>query len=456
MKKVVLANIGNRNLKYKGEIYYYKTHGSTFKEWTKQLLVNFEEVKTHLSINILNDLLDNLSDEVEHVLLFSSNQIYEEKQDQDTLYEAEILHALISEKYNVTVDSSKQVTCKVTDNDALLRFYRKELRSIKQSFPSHKIVICDAGGTAQQKSALKIMAEFLLEENDFQVSYINPNGTLEDVPQLEYRKVIETEQLIALIKGGNFQAARQLALKQNWSEISDLCQIGYLRLDHIWGDAQKIIHKEWIDEEYVFLKTFKTGKTSTNYDNLKRYFKQKHNFFLLCERFQIAEYYCINKDYTKASVAVSIFIETFINEIISRNSVFDLCGNYVSMSKTLSVEIENENESIKSFFGGEIRSSLPLHIIYAETLISEDADEILEIIDCIKALNSKLNGMNKGIDSLRNNVAHNGKGITESEFFLTVPHFFNLFGTIKKCIGLSILNPFIELQELIISKTKEL
>ena len=123
MKKIVLANIGNRNLKFKGETYFSKTHGSTFREWTKNLLDNFEENKPLLTINILNDLLDSLNGEIEQVILFPSNQINEEKQDQDTIFEGEILHKLIKEKYNVAVDSSKQVTCKVTDNDALLRFY---------------------------------------------------------------------------------------------------------------------------------------------------------------------------------------------------------------------------------------------------------------------------------------------------------------------------------------------
>ncbi len=456
MKKIILANIGNRNLKYKGETYSVKSHGGTLREWTKGLLDNFEEVKPDLSINILDVLLDTLKGEVEHAILFSSNQINEEKQDQDTLYEAEILNSLITEQYDISVDSSKQVTCKVTDNDALLRFYRKELRAIRQEFPTHKIVICDAGGTAQQKSALKIMAEFLLNESDFEVLYVNPDGSVEDVAQLEYRRVIETEHLIALIKNGNFEAAEQIASQQGWDKLSRLCKIGDLRLLNLWSDAQSLISKDWTEDSYAFLKLFRIGKTSTNYDELKKYLKHKHDFFVICEKLQIAEYYLINNEYTKAVVAISIFIEAFVNELIERNSEFPIVSNYLVAKDRLLEEVSLNHQDIVAFFGNQVRVGLPLNIKFAQKIVADKNHSISYILESIGSLNSRINGTFKGIDALRNDVAHRGKGVTKLELYQASPNLNEHISNIKKLLGLPQSNPFEELKCTIINETKVL
>lgn len=57
MKTILLSNIGNRNIKYKGETFNFKEHGKDFKTQTKNLLDNFPIEKKFLEINIINDLL---------------------------------------------------------------------------------------------------------------------------------------------------------------------------------------------------------------------------------------------------------------------------------------------------------------------------------------------------------------------------------------------------------------
>ena len=44
MNKILLSNIGNRNITYKGRNFDNKTDGA-FKEWTHKLLINFETEK---------------------------------------------------------------------------------------------------------------------------------------------------------------------------------------------------------------------------------------------------------------------------------------------------------------------------------------------------------------------------------------------------------------------------
>ena len=262
MKKILLANIGNRNLKHKGETYFHKTHGGTFKEWTFNLLNNYKTVVTDLAINILNDLLEVQKEHLSEVILFASNQIEEQKQDQDTIYEGEILKRLIESQYGLSVRVI-EVNCKVTDNDLLLRFYRNQLFELKNQYNGDlEIVICDAGGTAQQKSALKITTEFMLEIDRFEVWYVNPDSHLEAVKQQEYRRIIDEIQVSSLVQNGQFEGALSL-YSQMSSELQNpnvlaLLQVASKRIRFFWNDAQLSVLKSWkTDERFKLVYGFK-------------------------------------------------------------------------------------------------------------------------------------------------------------------------------------------------------
>jgi hypothetical protein len=458
MKKVLLANIGNRNLKYKGELFHAETNLLSFKNWTKQLLDTYSDVKDDLQINILDDLL--IKNEYDSIFIFPTNQVLEQKQDQDTLYEAEILKLLIEQKYNTPVDISNQVQCKVTDNDLLLSFYRKQLGIIKSENLETFIEVCDAGGTAQMKSSLKIILEFLFSKNKFKISYVNPNGTVEEVPQIQYRKIIEAYQIESLVKSGSFDAAASFAKNNDFKLIEDLCKIAHLRKNFIWQDAQNLIEgKLKEDEKYLFLKRFKRGDLSDTYDEcFKQDFPKKHNFFLLCEKLIVSEFYYHKKEYSNLVLSLSIFIESFLSEFVQRNEGLDLTNNYYSDGKKLVNIVENKYPLIKEVFrndknpDGDLKMGVPVLLCYCAE--KSGSLNIKNIADIFKQMNSMLNGKYYGLDSMRNEIAHKGKSISPAEFQKTLPLFGALFGLLKREMGLPQKNALVEITEAVSDELK--
>lgn len=451
--KILLANIGNRNLKYKGDTFDLKLN-KNFKNWSKELLDNFEENEKDLEINIIDDLLKVNS--YDAIIIFPTNQLTESHQHQDTIYEAQILKKLIENEYGILVDIENEVNCKVTDNDHLLLFYREQIRKIKEKYQGEIFIeVCDAGGTAQMKSSLKIVLEFFLSEAEYKVTYVNPDGNIELVPQVQYRKIIEEQQIITLAKGGNFVAAQNYADKNNLNLINSLCQIGNLRLNHIWNNAQQLVKKEWKNtEQYKFLNDFRIGDTSTKYQNFEDSFPKKHAFFLICERFTIAEYHFLQKDFTALTLSFSVFIETFVNEYFKYNTDFDLVGNYQSASISLLKEVKSYEIEVLNYFNNDVRSGLPLNLIYLKhNCLNEHVLEILEHFILVNSVTSK-NANRMGIDALRNEVAHKGKGITKEEFFNNAPSFGHIMIEVKKLLGVTALNSFIALAKLIEEELK--
>lgn len=436
MKKIVLANIGNRNLKFKGETYFSKLHGSTFKEWTKNLWDNFDENKSLLTINILNDLLDSLNGEIEQVILFPSNQVNEEKQDQDTIYEGEILHRLIEEKYNVAVDSSKHVTCKVTDNDALLRFYRKELKGIKQNYPSRKLIICDAGGTAQQKSALKIMAEFLLNENEYQVSYVNPNGELEDVPQLEYRRVIQAEQIKKLISFANYAGSYEILGYDNVLKCATsnllavkLIGVGSILLEKKWSFLQTYltsINKKQLQSSTLLLRLNKQESLIKN-QGFKKLFSEQH-FFILGEILSQIDFFWKKELFNQTILSIALFYENYLYFIISKNLGYDLTNNFEEENERLKNEAKLCFSNVQVKFGDKpIIDGVPFKMLIIRN-IKEDIN--IRFINLLKPYISS--GKNysvsnyeshvQSINSVRNKIAHTGIVIDSSFINQNLPY----------------------------------
>jgi len=212
MKNILVANLGNRNLKFNGKLYTEKpgsdndlslyNEKNSFKSLTQKIWNLWDsgsKPEIDIEINILDSFLRDNQYVFEKVYLIGSNQIEEKKQDQDTYWEALIIKRIIEENFGI---SSEVIECrkKVTDNNQLLVFFRDTLKDLKQKYPEAKFIICDAGGTPQQKLALKIAVEFLFDKEEFDVLY-KPidKDELVKVDHYEYRKIILAEQIFSLI-----------------------------------------------------------------------------------------------------------------------------------------------------------------------------------------------------------------------------------------------------------------
>src|SRR5690625_6241294 len=99
MQRLLITNIGNRNILYNGKSFAelsrtdLKDSKITFREWTEKILNNFDEEKTHLQLNILPPLLEKLWKQFDVLILFYSDQ--EAHTHQDTIYMARLIKKLM-------------------------------------------------------------------------------------------------------------------------------------------------------------------------------------------------------------------------------------------------------------------------------------------------------------------------------------------------------------------------
>ncbi len=97
--KILFANIGNRNLKVLGQYDWVDGDGliekKFFRQKTQEILENFDDWENKLQINILNKLPLKRFDKI---YLIATNQMDTDKNYQDTIFAANIIKKLLSEK----------------------------------------------------------------------------------------------------------------------------------------------------------------------------------------------------------------------------------------------------------------------------------------------------------------------------------------------------------------------
>ena len=200
MKKILIANLGNRNITYKGEYYQdfkkRKEISTDFRTWTEALWKNYEQEALHIRPAILDTLIEETKHEISRVIMFSSDQPPEIRRTQDTCFEGRILQRWFREKYPEIQFENWEMDTPVTDNEALLRAYQQEIRKMTRRYPDRQYILCEAGGTAQQKSSLKIMLEYLMEADDFEMYYVPQNregvsGKPQKTDNIQYRKILD-------------------------------------------------------------------------------------------------------------------------------------------------------------------------------------------------------------------------------------------------------------------------
>ena len=458
MKKIILANIGNRNLTYQGKPllpdHRFPEIQMSFRERTLDLLNRFDTIQSELNEQILSVLLDDITPEnVEKVVLFASNnQIDGDRNDQDTIHEAHILQRLFAERLGLTVDVV-EYTRNVTHNDELLRFYRDELRRYQTSnFP---LIICDAGGTAQQKSALKIAAEYLLNPSHFSVRYVLPSGKLTTVDQVEYRRIIDEEQVAALVQYGQYAAALTIYNQSISPNKNALQLLKFLakRSDLFYGDAQQEITPD-LKIQSDFFADFKGGRPIGDIGPFKEALSPK-SFFALCERLEIAHYRYSLGDWSRSILGLSIFLESLVNAVINRISPFKLEEAYFSNATMLLTEVkEGDHDDIRSFFPSELKMGLPLHLKYAGKMTTGLVNSLLKIFE---SLNSWTNGSGgkRGMDCLRNDIAHKGRSVKEIDLQKQTPEISQVFKLARQLLGFPSENTYTTLNQLFLELLRQ-
>lgn len=225
---------------------------ASFRELTRCLLKHFEAVQSRLSLALLPGMLERPDMRIARITLIGSDQTDVEspgtiRTDQDTLYAVRIVARLLAERMGIPVDIEVQ-TISVVDPNAQLRYFFGLLRKLKESLGDQRLVLLDSGGTAQQKTGMRLAAEFLMPSHQLAVYRSERSGESASVvrpqPSVVYRSIIQREQLRSLVQLDHYDAALDVLPEVDASfprraVVKALLMHGYFRRRRQWETARE-------------------------------------------------------------------------------------------------------------------------------------------------------------------------------------------------------------------------
>lgn len=468
--KIILANLGNRNLRYQGRLHseWYQA-GDTrldFRAFTQDLLARYEAVAADISPQILPTLLDAKGQEAGLVVLFSSAQPEGFRQDQDTYFAGEILVRKLGACYPHLHVVHYPIEAPVTDGNLLAPAYREALRALREQAPAAGVLLCDAGGTPQQKAALKILLEFMFDRQDIEVYHVAQNAgytsELRPAPPLAYRRIIDAEQMLGLLQQANYLGALDIFTRLNREAVESplyhLLKFAHYRSERLTADARDhadpaLYPEDWQDQ-IGLLRAYAAGEPAGKYLPWAQDCLRPEAFFDLCELMALAQLNYWLRRYTQVVMHLSRFMENFLKGVLSQ--CYD-CRFEHSNGKGMHqlLRVAKKLPAVRSYHGKrDIRPSLETMILVCDEV---DNAALRRFISGFRALHHRLNPMYSrkepgeppyALNQVRNEIAHNGRGVTAS-LFMGIPRLSHHIGDWAQWLGLPDLNPYDELNALI-------
>lgn len=450
--KILITNIGNRNFKYLGRTFDVInkdkriTKGRDFVAFTEHLHSNYSRCRNKISLNILNTVLDSKDYEISTIILYASKQ--NPVHHQDTFYEGEILKKKIEAEYKVPV-ILEVIEHGITDNDALMKYFRKQLKELNSKFPDQTFLICDAGGTPQQKTALKIIAEYILPLDKFEVIYLPDSKPPKIIhtQQVEYRRVLAEVQMLKLCRQGDYQGAKLLLNDLYISEDDRIIK---------WLDLAFLLKKNLFEhpnlnrlrKDPLISKNIRSKEPSGCYSKFSNDFEKNH-FYEICHCFENAEFELSVEHYDTFVLMFSVFYEKLFRACISKKSNFNIySSSKYNLNRTAVENYLNEQYSTwkNSYFRNseKLKLGVPTMILFCKELANEGSD-LCKIILVIKKINASMRKDGIGIDVLRNHFAHNGKGVHKEDISKVWPDFEKDLKDIRSLLGIQSENKFVML-----------
>lgn len=430
--QILLTNIGNRHLTFNGVFFQQlqnKEHD--FLTLTKMCYENHEEYIVGLS-DILTPVLKEYENKISTVYLIGSDQseIKGAKVDQDTWWAAQLIKREFDKIGNFETIVLKNNSF-ATDTDAQINFFLTVIRNLYKVYPDSNCILMDVGGTPQQKLALKQTCEFVWDQEKLKIINQNIQNKETSIVKNEVsRDLLKLEQIIHLLKEGQYRGAQYLALEIKQLEIPHLvamlkfCNFRFIQLYSECCNGN-LSSKTNLGQEFfeTFVKNYKTKKNNNEkvrslLSNQKITNKEAGEIsFEITEKYYLAQWHWIMQDYTAFVLAIQQFIETLINGFVTAFTGFDIFKYYYSKSYLLQDYIIQEYPEIYTIllnmWSEKVKPSLPVHIIIAEEFVIQTNPEILPFFEDLRSILESLNGSKKmvGLDTLRNEIAHKGKGV---------------------------------------------
>ena len=194
----LLANVGNRNLKY-GQAFISKDieKNDNFFEQTKLIYEDFENEIANIELNILDVLISSYQPKI--VYLFVTNQ--QEPFRQDTYYAGLIIQKLLEQKniqtYLVEFHNDPR------DRDATFSFFENFFMTNPQ-FRDDQIIVSGSGGVPAMKEALNFYAVASLQSPKIVDVDENTHTIMQSNIAQSYLKKFQEETLFSFLDHHNY------------------------------------------------------------------------------------------------------------------------------------------------------------------------------------------------------------------------------------------------------------
>lgn len=465
MKSILIANIGNRNVKYKGKFisnYLHENKDSSvedFRSFTRAMLDNLIEYEKEIEPVILTELLHKKRDEVVKVILVSSDmEGIEERINQDTIFLGEILCKILGGRYPGIRFENFTIRCSIYNHDKLTKCYRELLGNIKKSNEYDKLIYCDAGGTSQQKFVSKVLLEYMFEPEMLEPWYVKQTeyGQSELVPSEinEYRRIIDLEQIKILVNNSEYYAALSLGKELITEEQKMFIEFMYYRFNLAHENARKLANKLLnqkklqIRNNPLLIETSQVLSTVNHKEFLN--FLTAKDFYILREMLVLAKRCESLNRFSHCILTYNHFIEHFLHATIKKMG-FDTRKYYKDLPVS---EIYEKFPNVMTKYKRINTVSVPVQI---EMAMHTDDGTCRSVLELISHTNSFYKFYSDDfcckdvvyLDSRRNKFAHEGKMVTKEEYY-NMPYLADL-NEICKIFSAGETGHFEALNELIIN-----
>jgi hypothetical protein len=279
---------------------------------------------------------------------------------------------------------------------------------------------------------MKLSAEFIFQANECKVYYLSRHS---QIPEVEtpyaFRKILQKEQMIQLVRMGEFRAAS--IMWPSMPEAKEIrkailyAQIAHARLEMRLDDAQRLAKTSGLTDPYLINIT---DASNPNTKVLSQYFPNKPELaYMLAEQLSNAVHFFQLANYSIFCLSISIFIERLTDTmLIELAQLLKLnIPNFrheeehiITQAALLAYIKEDEREIVDDFehsTGQELaHASLPIKLVlFKKWTHAWGNTEMAAIARAFVHLNSISNqspGASIGLDKYRNNLAHRGIGVT--------------------------------------------
>lgn len=435
MNKILIANIGNRNLKIKSgksvfDVDKYilankQTHSKYVRYNNKTgkediLLSNFFKDRfskgddLDLSLQIL-EISDIKKKKINEIILFASKQKDKSYNHQDTYYAAQIIKRKLEQQLKKMKVRILIVGINPTETDALIPVYQRALQSFIQSkIKNDYFIVLDAGGTSQMKLALKmVLNHYFL--NKHEVFYKNPEDKLSDKPPRNYQLLLSVlNQIRHLVEVYDFHAALFVLNDFIKTQPAFSTQPDLIRIQKnitIIKDRLTLVKNNSFRKDDILINSL-NDYFLNNCSLMKDYGISPNRDSVLFELANICLFYFDMEEYTFGVAIYYRFVE-------------QLCQSFMSDLLNKKIDNEEERNEILAFAKKEWKSSnlkygLPFLLEYIirskhESLKQTSLKRYIEKVkSTLTNYQMKHKGDYEGLNNLRNQcyLAHSNKNIT--------------------------------------------